>query len=321
MALLNKRKVILAKVEGTYGTDPTLTGAANAILTSNLEITPITANLIDRELNRPTLGLSQGIHDGVHVECSFDVELAGSGIAPASIADASDAAAWSTLLRGCGFSVTATPTTSTHFLPVSSSFESLTLYYNLDGQFHKITGARGTFSLAMNSGELPKFTFNFTGLYNEPTSTVPANAGLSDAVFTAFIKPLAVNDTNTTAVTLSGTNLIMESLSVDVANDIQYRNVVGDEKVLLVDRAVTGSVTFEAPALSGKNWFTHALADGTGALQIVHGTVAGNIITIDAPAVQLTEPSYGESQGVVTLSANLRLVPNAGDDEIKITNT
>ena len=38
-----RNSAILAKVEGTYGTDSTPTGAANAVLVSNLSINPLDA--------------------------------------------------------------------------------------------------------------------------------------------------------------------------------------------------------------------------------------------------------------------------------------
>jgi hypothetical protein len=40
MPLLTRKRLIVAKIESTYGTDPTPTGA-NAILVRNLEITPL----------------------------------------------------------------------------------------------------------------------------------------------------------------------------------------------------------------------------------------------------------------------------------------
>ena len=309
MALLFRKKLVLAKVESAYGTDPTPDGTNNAILTSNMSITPIQANMLDRNLDRAELGNDVSIHDGVHVACSFDVELAGSGAAGTE-------PAWGVLLRACGFSETATPSTNVVYAPVSTGFESLTIYYNIDGQLHKLTGCMGTVSFMLNTGELPKMSFSFTGLYSAPSS-----AALPTADVSAFVQPVAVNDTNTTTASLQGESLVMESFSADIANDVQYRNVVGDEKILIVDRAPSGSVTFEAPALSTKNWFTTAIGDTTGALSIVHGTSAGNIITMGAPAAQVTEPSYNESQGVATLSANLRFIPSSGDDELTLTLT
>lgn len=310
MSLLYRKRLILAKTETTYGVDPTPTGAANAIQTSGLQITPIQANMLDRNLDRISLGNDISIHDGVHVSCQFDVEIAGSGAA-------GTAPAWAPLLLACGFAETVVASTSVTYDPVSTGFESVTIYYNIDGQLHKITGAMGTVSFNLSPGSLPVMSFQFTGIYNAPSSSA-----LPTPTLTAFVQPLPVNDTNTPTFSLHSTALVMESFSLDLANDVQYRNVVGDEKVLIVDRAPTGSCTFEAPALSSKNWFTTAVANTTGAFQMIHGTSAGNIIQFDAPAVQVTEPNYAESQGVATLSTNLKFIPtDAGDDEIQITLT
>ena len=70
MPLLSRKRVILAKTEVTYGTDPTPTGAANAILVRNLSITPQNSEIVSRDLVRPYLGASEQIEAGVHVSCS-----------------------------------------------------------------------------------------------------------------------------------------------------------------------------------------------------------------------------------------------------------
>lgn len=323
MALLFKNKVVLAKAEGTYGTSAAPTGAANAVLTKNMAIVPIAANLIDRDLDRPTFGNDISIHDGVHVTCSFDVELAGSGVAVAGIADATDAAPWADLLKACGFDLTVNVATSTVFTPNSTGTSSVTIFYNMADQLHAIVGARGSVSFTLNAGELPMMSFSFTGLYVAPTAASGDNL-LSTVDQSAYVQPLPVNDTYTTAATLAGQTLVMESFSLDMGVDVQYRNLVNAEKVIIVDRSPTGSISFEAPTLATKNWFTHALDDLKtvgGALSIVHGTTDGNIITIAAPKVQVTEPSYAESQGQMMLNANLRFTYDTGDDEVSITNT
>ena len=56
MPLLTRKRLLLAKAEVTYGTDPTPTGAANAILVRNLEIVPLQSDIVQRELIRPYLG-------------------------------------------------------------------------------------------------------------------------------------------------------------------------------------------------------------------------------------------------------------------------
>jgi hypothetical protein len=103
---------------------------------------------------------------------------------------------------------------------------------------------------------------------------------------------------------------------------VEYRNVVGNESVELVDRAVGGTISIEAPPISTKDFFTIANDSTTGAAQIVHGTTAGNIVTFDAPYCQIISPAYGGSQGIRTLDCGLAMIPSSsGNDEIKITTT
>ena len=98
----------------------------------------------------------------------------------------------------------------------------------------------------------------------------------------------------------------------------------GRVKVIIEDRKASGSITFEAPDLATKNWFTNIRSDNghvTQVLAIVHGTVALNIVTIGAPAVQLSNMQEGESKGIVTYTFDMTLLPSAGNDELTITTT
>jgi hypothetical protein len=55
---------------------------------------------------------------------------------------------------------------------------------------------------------------------------------------------------------------------------------------------------------------------------MVHGTTAGNIVTIGAPNVQIVSPTYGESDGISTLQMGLSMVPGSGgNDEFTIAVT
>lgn len=308
MALLARKKILLAKVETTYGTDATPTGAANAIQTSDLSITPLAGPTVSRNLDRASLGNDLQIQVGTFVQLSFMVEIAGSGTAATP-------PAYGPLLEACAFSETAA--TDVDYDPVSSSIDSATLYFHHDGQLHKLTGARGTVALSMNPGEIPHYQFQFTGLYNSPTSTADATP-----VFSAFQTPLPVNNTNTTTFSLHSQDLTVVQFSLDMANNVVYRNVVGNESVEIIDRAPSGTIQFEAPAISTKNWFATAIASTTGALSVVHGTAAGNIVTVSAPNVQIISPTYSESDGISTITAQLALVPgSSGNDEIQITTS
>ncbi len=56
MAKLARVRSALAKIESSYGSDPTPTGSANAVQLRNLEIQPAEAEVFSRYLIRPYHG-------------------------------------------------------------------------------------------------------------------------------------------------------------------------------------------------------------------------------------------------------------------------
>lgn len=308
MTKLTRKRAVLAKIESTYGTDPTPTGSANAILVKNLEITPLAATTVARDLIRAYLGSDEELLADNHVECSFDVEIAGSGAA-------GTAPAYGPLLRACGLSETVDAGVDVVYAPISSSFESVSIYYNVDGILHKLTGSRGTVQIGLTAKQIPVFKFRFIGKYNAPTDTALPSCDYSD-----FVTPLVFNNTNSGSFSFFGvTSLVLSSLMLDVGNTVNYRALIGSEYAQLVDRRSVGEVNFEAPALSTFNTFTNALGSSTGALSILHGTSGGNKVQIDAPAVDVGNPSYTDDNGVVMIKAPLSFVPASGNDEFTIT--
>lgn len=384
MPLLNRKRTLLAKIESSYGVDPTPTGAANAVLVSNLNVTPMSTELVDRDLIRPFLGNSEQLHAAIYAMAEFECEVAGSGTA-------GTAPAWGPLMRACGFSQTVLGTahsgtataggastitlavaasasddayngmtirttggtgsgqsrvindyvgstkvatvseawttppdaTTTYsidaqvvYQPVSDLFESVTMYFNIDGVLHKMLGARGTYSVELANKGRPVFKFRFTGIY-----VAVADAAAPAVVFTAWKTPLPVNNVNTGSLRVHGfTAGVMSALTVDVANQIVHRSLVGgSEAVLLTDRKAAGRITLEATTVAAKDWWTSVRNAVTGAFSVTHGTTAGNKVKFDAPALQLTEPTYEDLDGVAMLAMGARFVPGAaGNDELVI---
>lgn len=310
MPLLMMKAALLAKIESTYGTDPTPTGSANAMLVSNLQLTPLVAEYAGRNVIRPYLGNDEQIPTNSHVEVSFDIELAGSGAA-------GTAPDWGPLMKACGMSETISASTSVTYAPVSASFDSVTMYCFYDGTRHKITGARGTVSLKADAKTLPVLQFKFTGIYSTPTDTALPTVTLS-----RFIKPAAINKDNTTTFTVHSVTAVMSAFTFDVANKIVYRNLVNSESVLLTDRAPTGSCTIEATTVATKDWWTTIKSATTAAVSMVHGTTAGNIVTLTASNTQITEPQFSEQDGILMLGMKLTFVPgSSGNDEFSIALT
>lgn len=307
MPLLSRKRTILAKTEVTYGSDPTPTGAANAILVRNLNITPLQAELVNRDLVRPYLGASEQLIASSYVTVEFEVEMAGSGTA-------GTAPAYDPLLKACGMTSTIAAGVSVTYAPVSSSFSSVTIYYNVDGVLHKVTGARGNVEMQIEVGNIPVFRFTFTGLYNAPTDTAaPA------VTYTSFQTPLVANSDNTSAFSLYSYSGALQSLSVNMNNAVTYRTLIGAEDVLMTDRQAGGTVMFEAPTVAQKDFWSIALGTTLGSLDITHGTAAGNRVQISSTRAKINNPSYQDQNGIQMLQAPFQLVPStAGNDEISI---
>lgn len=302
-----RKKYVLAKIEGTYGTDPTPTGA-EAILTKNCEIQQLQGNRVSRELDRSTLGNDSEIATGRYAMVSFDVEIAGAGTA-------GDAPGYGPLLRACGFSETLTPATDAVYAPVSDSFESVTLYYFIDGELHKLTGARGSVSFNLSRDAIPMMSFSFTGLFNDPTQPSAVTPDTS-----AFVRPIPVTEANTPTYTVDSFALRAEEFTLDMACEVVYRNVVNSESVVIVDRAPAGTLAFEQERIADKNFWALAKAETLISIDIVHGTTAGNIVQLQGGQVQLSQPALRDSDGLSVMTMNTLWVPtDSGDDELTIT--
>jgi len=306
--MLYKKKTIVAKIETVYGTDAVPAGA-DAIVTSNLSIEPYEGDKVSRDIDRPDLGLSEEINTGPNVKLSFDVEIAGSGTA-------GTAPGYGPLLRACGFSETVNAGTDVVYQPVSEDFESVSVHFELDGQLQKVPGCRGTVSLKLEKGQLPKFSFSFIGLYQRPI------VGSLAPDWSKFIAPIPVNEANTPTFTVHGYEAVASAITIDIANEVKYRNVINQEGVIISDRAPTGQLTIDAPALADKNFFTAVESHNyisKGAIQVIHGRWAGKIVQIDAPAAQLSSIKHVDLDGMAGYELSARYLPVTGDDEIVIT--
>jgi hypothetical protein len=313
MAKLYRKRTVLVKAESTYGTDSTPAGS-DAVQVRNLEITPVESEVLSRDLVRTYLGNSPQLIANTRVLVTFEVEYSGSGTA-------GTAPRYGALLKACGFSETVVASTSVTYAPVSTSFSSVTIYYSTDGVRHKVTGARGTFTINLNANQIPVINFTMTGQYNAPTDTADPTT-----TFTNQAAPQIFNDTNTTSFSLFGVgSLPLQSCTLDVGNEVVYRELVNsDKEVSIVNRAGNGSLVIEMATLATHDFFADAVAGTTGAMSITHGTVAGNIVTLASASggISLGNPSYSEDQGVVMLNLPYTLVPSsAGNDEFTLAYT
>ena len=308
--LYQKGQVILAKIEGTEGTDSVPTVGSNAIQVSNLNISPLDQDTVGADVIRPTFGNFDQAITAQRVMVDFEVYLAGSGT-PGT------APGWGPLLRACGFSETTVAGIETQYKSISANFESITIYAFANKVLHKLLGARGTVSFDWTVKKLPVMKFKFTGLFSPVTDVTP---GTPD--FSLFQVPLAVTTANTPYVNVHGfTNTALEMLTADMANAVAHHVLVGQENVLITDRKPTGSISVQASTVADRDWWTRISAATKGPVVITHGTTAGNIVKIYMPRTQITKPSYSFTDNIFMLKGTLTVIPDSGSDSAATSAT
>lgn len=315
-----RNTVILAKVEATAGTDAVPTGAADAVLVSNMTITPLDAQNVSRDLIRGYFGGSEQLVATASVKCSFSVELAGSGTA-------ATAPQWGDLLLGCGMSEALLTTPSrVEYTPISSSLKSLSIYYYDDGVLHKLLYCMGNVKLSAKIGERPMLTFDFVGVDGGISATANATPTLSawktpPTMAKANVVDITLGATYSAGAISGGTVYASTGLELDFGNAVQYVPLLSSERVDITNREVTGSMQLDLTAANEVSFMSTVKANSTQSLALTIGTATGNKMIIHAPAVQLINPAKQDLNGSRLIGYDLRLVPTSGgsgNDEIRI---
>lgn len=313
-----RNTAILAKIESTYGTDAAPTEAANALLVSNVSINPLNAQNVPRDLIRPYLGGSEQLVGAAYVEMSFDVELAGSGMAGTP-------PAYGPLLRACGFAEVATAGIRTEYNLVTPVADSVSIYYFSDGVKHVARGCRGDVSIKMSSKARPVLSFKFQGLDGGISAATPAALTLS-----GFKSPAVVSDANTGDLTFGctytaatptltgGQGYPSQGIEIALGNSVSYTPLLGGESIDVTNREVTGKVQLDLTAAQEVTFMGNVKANTLQSAGLMHGTVAGGKVMLFMPAVQLINPSKSDVNGKLLCGYDLRAVPSAGNDELKI---
>lgn len=310
MALKWKSKILLAKIESAYGQDPTPTGVANAVLATDVVLSPMEGSDVSRDLETPYLGPQSTIPAELHSKITFKVELQGSGAA-------GTAPAWGALARACALAETIVASTSVTYNPITDSHESVAIYLWVDTTQYVLPGSRGTCQVKITAQGIPYLEFEFTGLFTQPSEQARVTPTL-----TAFQKPNVASKANTPTFTINAINFVMRSFTLNLGNVVENRFLIGAESVVITDKADMIETTVEAMVLGTFNPFALAAAQTPVEVKLIHGTAAGKIITINAPSAQIQRTKGLEnSQNIVEWPLSLVPLPTSGNDQwtLKLT--
>ena len=309
---LTRRQILMVKKETSYGVSPSATGT-DAILVLNPQLTPLDGDILEREIIDPSFGrVRSRIIAMRKMGLQFDVEAAGSGTA-------GTAPRFDPLLLACGFNSTIVASTSVTYAPISTTPDSCELYHNWDGNKHQGLGARGTFDLSFEAGQIPKFGFNMTGIYVPPT-----DVAFPTPTYTNQASPVAFDSTNTATVTVASMSACVSAFNLSLGNQVEFFDHAGCTKqARITDRMVEGSITIERPdALSTKDFYALSIAGTTGGISFTHGTVAGNRLAVSLPTVTFGPPKPADIRGIAGLEIPFVALHTAGSsDELSLAFT
>lgn len=316
------RQLLLGKIEATYpaaGDAPQALAAANAVWAEDVQYKG-TGQRVRPNPSKPGAGIVAEHTYGEHVTLSFKVPLAGSGT-PGT------APAWGFLMGACAWAETIDNTEGAEavtYKPMANAAlaKSATFKWRDAERQHVVIGWRGKVGLELSPGQRPMLVFTGKGLHLDPTAS--AELTHADAVFTAWrdSKPVA-NGTST--MSFAGVaNLRLREFSIDQDDIVRFIDAPGVELVTISgDRVFTGQMKVGTPPIGTLNLEGKWKAGDVDVFSVTHGTVAGDIITINGRAQVSDAPTYGREDGMDTASNPVLLV-NSGlstDDEISIVCT
>lgn len=202
-----------------------------------------------------------------------------------------------------------------YYTLVSDAFSSLSCYAHHSKRKHRLLMMRGNAVIAQDSKVVPVAKLTMQAL----DGGITHESAAPSVELVAWKEPVVVNAANTSLTTIHGHDNPTYAFSFDAGATVKYVNNAGDERISITDRDGKGSVTIQDPLLSDVDYFSIAKAVTLGGLNIIHGTVPGNIIEIQSTQAQLKNPKTVDKDGDSALQMDIGFVPSSsGNDEIKI---
>ena len=294
MGIRFERKAVLAKIETTYGTDPTPDGTANAVLLKDVDVNPIMGERLPRELLRTGYGNLAGLLVGRHVSITARIDLASPGAA-------GSAAVFGPLLRACGVAETLTAATKADYTPVNSGFESASIYFNHEGTRTIVKGARGNAKIRWRRNQRPEIELSMLGLWTSDSAVA-----FPTMVTTAWKDPLPSTKANTTAFNIDSQAVVASGLELDLGMSVAYLERINRQEIIVQDRRPSITASIEELAIGTKNFFA-MVGSSPVALAYAHGVGAGNIVELAVGAMQMQDAPRAEEEKdtMLNLSANI----------------
>ena len=312
MAKSFDKKVILLKQESTEGTDAAPAVGADALRVLNYQPQFMDADQKVRNIEKAYFGADPVAMANFKRGASFDMEMHGGGAA-------GTAPQWMKFARFAGFAAPVLVADTSATMSPTSTVPSASHWAYIDDLLLKTVGARGNIGYTVEDDEFPIFSCSLLG---RPPVNLAEEAVPGSPTISGVVDPVIASSEATT-FTLDGYAVGLRRMTMNANVDLQFRSLIGpQDKVLYRERNWNGQIVIELPNLSAKNYFEKVRPGTKMVSELVHGTVAGNIVTIDHPALQVSgNVELSEEQGVLMATLPVTALPVSGNDEVVFTAT
>jgi hypothetical protein len=307
--MLTRRKVILAKIESAYKTDPTLSEATDALQVENFEWKFAGQRMHDQNYVSPSLAKDKQLYGGSYCEITFDIPLKGSGAA-------GTAPEFGSILRACGFGETVVPATSVTYAPVSTAIESVYMKAFEDGKLIEFGGCRGTFSFAGETGTPGRLSVTMSGHFIGDSDTAMPSPTVDTTV-----PPVLLSS----SFTVDAFSAVIQALNFDISNTVIVPPNINDSEgygeFVLGGRDVNGSINPEVDTKATKDFIGQWKAGTAMALNLGPIGVAGNQWQVVQPAISYRDVAPGDRDGIRIYELPFGASESTTDDEVSFVFT
>jgi len=287
-----RKTIVCSKAEATYGQTASTAGADYLITLADASISPLVAESIDVDILDGAFGKNRSPIIAMRkVEASLPMQLQGSGTAGTP-------PKFSHFLLGSGMNLTTAGAVNTYNMITSDAPASSELMWFGAGQRHQALGCRGGFEMAFTAGEVPRITFNRTGIYVEPTNVSNPTGTISNQA-----AGVVFDSANTPAASIGSVPVCVQSMTVTVEPELFFKDYAGcSQEVQITNHVVSGTITIVRPAdLATFNPYALCTNGTRQAITFTHGPSAGFRVTPTIPYAVFGPPTEVNLDGTYGL--------------------
>ena len=290
MPILQKTRVLGAKIEATSGTAESLTASECSFNAYDVLI-QMEIEAEEREA-QGSFGTLSSVPGGYKGRATFKIDASWDGTATEpSWAD--------TLLPGCGWVKSGQVFTPRSESP-GTNVKTLTLgcYLGPDGSsngpFKSLSGCAGTFKLVCPTGRMAYFEFDYQGVW-----IAPSDVALPSPTYPTALPLRYANSTST----WNSVALCVENITLDAGNEVVMRECAaanGYEAAIIVDRKIRVTANPEMRRIATQNPWSQFTSMTEAALTWGLDGPTNSVLTIAAPKAQLISVPEGNRNKLVT---------------------